>query len=582
MQRRASTPAPTRAGHGARLSRPRRAQSIANGMTTSRRGRRARRRWRAAAHRRAARKSRHSDTASSAMPSTRNGAARDATTAAGHRRSQASAQAGHLAPAPGERGVKLAPARLELLHEAPEAPRMVHVPRVGELVDQQVVHDRGRLEHQAGIEADRAVPRAAAPARALAPDLQARESQAGRQRQLASSQGPSAACASRIVNRCSACRRSAGRSRGTGQREPPALGTQPRRARRRRRSAARSPARRGEIDALRQRDRRRAVRRPVQIERALDPAAMARHELLHGARPRAARHDDLDEAAGQHAHREPPRALARAHAPGIVRRSRVVEQAELGGCVPHGHSAAASRAPSSMARRASSSAATFDPPIRCGRRPRGLEPRDQLALRFLAGADDDVIDRKERAFRRRARSRGRDRRCARRRRRPACARRGASARGDAPSRSSCRGRGRAASACAAAARSRAATSGSDCGHQAAARVERMSMPHSRMNAGMSRLVGRMRGIVTQELGDVESDAAGADDRDRRARPAGRAAARRRSSAPSGGRGPEWPARAAGRRSRARPRRTRRSSRSAASRRGRGGRPTPVSSSSRRK
>ncbi len=38
------------------------------------------------------------------------------------------------------------------------------------------------------------------------------------------------------------------------------------------------------------------------------------------------------------------------------------------------------------------------------------------------------------------------------------------------------------------------------------------MPHSFMNAGYVEARGCMRGIVTQKLGDVESDAARADDR----------------------------------------------------------------------
>src|SRR5690606_20847204 len=63
------------------------------------------------------------------------------------------------------------------LHQGPEARRVVHVPRVAQLVDEQVPHHGRIQEHQAHIEADGAGRRAAAPARALAPDLDAAEAE---------------------------------------------------------------------------------------------------------------------------------------------------------------------------------------------------------------------------------------------------------------------------------------------------------------------------------------------------------------------------------------------------------------------
>ena len=77
----------------------------------------------------------------------------------------------HFAPAARQRHIEFAPARLEIRDQAPEASRMIHVPGMRELMDQEVIHDLGRLEQQAGVQADRAGTRAATPARALAPDL---------------------------------------------------------------------------------------------------------------------------------------------------------------------------------------------------------------------------------------------------------------------------------------------------------------------------------------------------------------------------------------------------------------------------
>ena len=198
------------------------------------------------------------------------------------------------------------------------------------------------------------------------------------------------------MNRCSACRRSAGRPGGTGQRQRLRIGTKPRRPFPVDAPELPALARGREIDALRQRAALPRIRGPVQVQRALDPAAMARHELLDRARARPARHHDLHQAAGQYAHREPPRATARAHAPGIVRRSRHGRAGRAGtnaSRVLTGPPPAA-RHPA-MARCASSSAAMFEPPIRCGRDAAGFERGDQVALRLLSGADDDRIDGEE-------------------------------------------------------------------------------------------------------------------------------------------------------------------------------------------
>ena len=138
------------------------------------------------------------------------------------------------------------------------------------------------------------------------------------------------------------------------------------------------------------------IRRPVQVQRALDPAAVTRHELLHRVRPRPARHDDLHQAAGQHAHREPPRAAARAHAPGIVRRRPLVEQAELARMRPawSQRQQPAARLPRWRAARR----VRRRPWTRrsgAGETPRPSSARDELALRLLACTDDDRIDRQQ-------------------------------------------------------------------------------------------------------------------------------------------------------------------------------------------
>ena len=52
---------------------------------------------------------------------------------------------------------------------------MIHVPSVAQLVDHEVADDLGALEHQAHVQADRALSRARAPARALPTDHHAAE-----------------------------------------------------------------------------------------------------------------------------------------------------------------------------------------------------------------------------------------------------------------------------------------------------------------------------------------------------------------------------------------------------------------------
>ena len=140
-----------------------------------RQARPARRRWRAAAPRRAGRRSPRPRRRAARSP------ARHGVQSARSRRPVASSidsgddPGRHFAPAAREGGVEFPPARLVCLHELPETPRMVQVPGVGEFVDEQVGHHVGRLEQEAGIQADGAVPRTTAPSGPLAPDLQPRE-----------------------------------------------------------------------------------------------------------------------------------------------------------------------------------------------------------------------------------------------------------------------------------------------------------------------------------------------------------------------------------------------------------------------
>ena len=86
------------------------------------------------------------------------------------------------------------------------------------------------------------------------------------------------------------------------------------------------------------------------------------------------------------------------------------------------YSTAASRVPWSIARFASSSAATSAPPIRCASMSARRKLGVQRAIRFLARADHDRVDRQQLRACRRCGCAARRRRCARTRRRRASSR----------------------------------------------------------------------------------------------------------------------------------------------------------------
>ena len=212
---------------------------------------------------------------------------------------------------------------------------MVHVARMGELVQQQVLHDLGALERKAGIQADRAAGRAAAPTRALPAHHHAAITEARRLRE----------------------RREARCEPRTGAYAHPRAQQRPHHVRPRRRAVQLEPPARalpghepcneprppwsrnlpelpaltecGEIDAG---GRERRGSRPI-AQRALapgfDPLAVARHELAHGPLRGTRRHHHLHPPAHVDAHGQATRAPAVAHG---ERRRRIarIEQRKLG------------------------------------------------------------------------------------------------------------------------------------------------------------------------------------------------------------------------------------------------------------
>ncbi len=181
----------------------------------------ARRRSRAAAPRPAARRLRHSK-----PPGARCRGRRMARRARHRRRNssrivQPSAQAGtsrHPRVSAASSSRHLGSCRLD---EAPESPRMIHVPGVREFVDQEVTHYRRRLEQEAGVQADRAAPRATAPACALPANLDFPEAQVRLCRKQRSARARASRGLRSSVKRCNAWRRSTGRSSGPASRIVP-------------------------------------------------------------------------------------------------------------------------------------------------------------------------------------------------------------------------------------------------------------------------------------------------------------------------------------------------------------------------
>lgn len=70
---------------------------------------------------------------------------------------------------------------------APVSRRMIHVSRVHELVDHQIIQHFGRLEEAADVETDHATRRTRAPARTLTPQLKTTETETAARSQIAQS-----------------------------------------------------------------------------------------------------------------------------------------------------------------------------------------------------------------------------------------------------------------------------------------------------------------------------------------------------------------------------------------------------------
>src|SRR5690606_39662981 len=77
----------------------------------------------------------------------------------------------HFGPGVRELRIERTIVRLEAPDHSPEASRMVQRKQMAELVYQQVANDRTLEKERARVDADVAVPRAAAPARALKTNL---------------------------------------------------------------------------------------------------------------------------------------------------------------------------------------------------------------------------------------------------------------------------------------------------------------------------------------------------------------------------------------------------------------------------
>ncbi len=202
----------------------------------------------------------------------------------------------------------------------PEAPRMIHVARVRELMNEEIAHDRGPLKQQTAVEADRTARRAASPARALPPDdtLSGTEAElAGtlsqrapeylaRVRDEPASQGIAQGAARWMRRRHRVSRPAADLQRAAGPDLPARctrqLSAQPASAILAGRETAREPGLGGAL--------RRACARS---------SARCRSTKCSTARPRGpGGHDDLHPPRSKHAHRQPTRAPALAHDPRLL------------------------------------------------------------------------------------------------------------------------------------------------------------------------------------------------------------------------------------------------------------------------
>jgi hypothetical protein len=191
---------------------------------------------------------------------------------------------------------------------------MIHVSSVAQLVDHEVADDLGALEHQAHVQADRALSRARAPTRALPADHHAAEIKADFPREWVQSHTELGARHAHEPGHEGLARVPLGwmrcihaQARRSVLVKPDARG---RHVFNRPASAEQAEF---DLDGLAVRG---LGREPEQFARAsLGPIAMPRDEPLDRGDARPRRHDDLDAPAWKHAHRHASRTSTDAHVP---------------------------------------------------------------------------------------------------------------------------------------------------------------------------------------------------------------------------------------------------------------------------